>query len=122
MKAFFINTPNGFAFEFPEFILPQRVIELTFSRYVLLRLRTELANFSGKTVNLRVWDGSGQPGTVLFVDHDWATTTGYPLVRKVEAVHGLTFHTALSDLTFPESGVYSIPSQDELQREVVLLR
>lgn len=122
MKAFFINTPNGFAFEFPDFILPQRVIELTFSRYVLLRLRTELANFSGKTVNLRVWDGSGQPGGVMFVDYDRIKTTGYPLVRKIEAVHGLTFHTALSDLTFPESGVYSIPSQDELQREVVLLR
>ncbi|ELZ5884499.1 hypothetical protein UXS74_003711 [Salmonella enterica] len=117
MQAQFFNTPNGFGFRFPE-----SVIEVPLTRGVLLKLRTVLANFSGKTVEIRVWSGSGSPGGVLFVDYNWIKTTGFPLVRKVEAVHGLSFHTLLGDLTFPESGDYSTPAEDEYQIHLVLLK
>ncbi|EBU9744642.1 hypothetical protein DM046_08240 [Salmonella enterica subsp. enterica serovar Kentucky] len=117
MQAQFFNTPNGFGFRFPE-----SVIEVPLTRGVLLKLRTVLANFSGKTVDIRVWSGSGSPGAVLFVDYNWIKTTGFPLVRKVEAVHGLSFHTLLGDLTFPESADYSTPAEDEYQIHLVLLK
>ncbi|EIG0754874.1 hypothetical protein LNA22_004683 [Salmonella enterica subsp. enterica serovar Bovismorbificans] len=122
MQAQFFNTPNGFGFKFPEFVLPKQVIEVPFPRYVLLGLRTVLANFSGKTVDIRVWSGSGSPGGVLFVDYNWIKRTGFPLVRKVEAVHGLSFHTLLGDLSFPETGDYSSPADDEYQIHLVLLK
>lgn len=122
MQAQFLNTPNGFGFRFPEFVLPRLVIEIPFTRGVLLKLRTELANFSGKTVDIRVWTGSGSPGGVLFVDYNWIKNTGFPLVRKVEALHGLSFHSLLGDLTFPESGDYCPPVGDEYQIHLVLLK
>lgn len=122
MQAQFINTPNGFGFRFPEFVLPNHVIEVPFTRGVLLKLRTLLANFSGKTVDIHVWKGSGSPGGVLFVDYNWIKSTGFPLVRKVEAVHGLSFHALLGDLTFPEGGDYSAPAGDEYQIHLVLLK
>ena len=52
----------------------------------------------------------------------WIKRTGFPLVRKVEAVHGLSFHTLLGDLSFPETGDYSSPADDEYQIHLVLLK
>nr|DAY52720.1 MAG TPA: hypothetical protein [Caudoviricetes sp.] len=117
MQAQFFNTPNGFGFRFPEF-----VIEVPLTRGVLLKLRTVLANFSGKTVEIRVWEGSENPDGVMFVDYNWIKRTGFPLVRIVEAVHGLPFHSLLGNITLPETGNYSSPADDEYQIHLVLLK
>lgn len=122
MQAQFFSTPKGFGFKFPEFVLPKQVIEVPFPRYVQLGLRTVLANFSGKTVEICVWEGSGSPGGVMFVDYNWIKRTGFPLVRTVEAARGLPFHALLEDITLPVTGDYSSPADDEYQIHLVLLK
>lgn len=122
MQAHFINTPIGFGFKFPDFVVPNHVIEVPFTRNVLAKLRTELNNFSGKTVNVRVWNNSGRPGSVMFVDYNWVKIIHNPLVRLIEPVHGLSFHYLLDELTFPTSEQYLPPAPNEPQIELVLLK
>ena len=122
MQAHFINTPNGFGFRFPDFVVPDYVIEVPFTRATLTRLRTELIDFSGKTVNVRVWNSSGRPGSVMFVDYNWVKIIHNPLVRLIEPKHGLSFHYLLDELTLPISEQYLPPAPNEPQIELVLLK
>lgn len=122
MQAHFIKTPTGFAFEFPEHVLKERIVSVEIPPEFRKYLRDRLFCFLGKTINVFQWERSPNPTAVIFIDHRPHSFFDMPEIRPIPPELGIYFHNALSCLDFPKVMCITEPDTDNIQTELILMK